>query len=75
MIEQSDTSKTVVQKYEIEGDAVGFAFLRYESLSSFSNAFYKKFGTRPNEVKQQSLYSFATNDCLLNESSLYQYSF
>lgn len=25
----------------------------YESLSSFSNAFYKKFGTRPNEVKQQ----------------------
>jgi len=27
----------------------------YESLSSFSNAFYKKFGTRPNEVKQQFL--------------------
>jgi AraC-like DNA-binding protein len=27
----------------------------YESLSSFSNAFYKKFGARPNEVKQQSL--------------------
>lgn len=25
----------------------------YESLSSFSNAFYKKFGTRPNDVKQQ----------------------
>lgn len=27
----------------------------YESLSSFSNAFYKKFKTRPNEVKQQIL--------------------
>ena len=26
----------------------------YESLSSFSNAFYKKFGSRPNEVRQQS---------------------
>ena len=25
----------------------------YESLSSFSNAFYTKFGTRPNDVKQQ----------------------
>ena len=25
----------------------------YESLSSFSNAFYKKFGMRPNDVKQQ----------------------
>jgi AraC-like DNA-binding protein len=25
----------------------------YESLSSFSNAFYKKFGSRPNDVKQQ----------------------
>lgn len=25
----------------------------YESLSSFSNAFHKKFGMRPNEVKQQ----------------------
>jgi AraC family transcriptional activator of pyochelin receptor len=25
----------------------------YESLSSFSNAFFKKFGTRPNEVKQK----------------------
>jgi AraC family transcriptional regulator, transcriptional activator of the genes for pyochelin and ferripyochelin receptors len=27
----------------------------YESLSSFSNAFQKKFGTRPNEVKKQFL--------------------
>lgn len=27
----------------------------YESLSSFSNAFHKKFGARPNEVKQQFL--------------------
>jgi AraC-like DNA-binding protein len=25
----------------------------YESLSSFSNAFHKKFGMRPNDVKQQ----------------------
>lgn len=25
----------------------------YESLSSFSNAFYKKFGARPNEIKQK----------------------
>ena len=28
-------------------------FVGYESLSSFSNAFQKKFGTRPNEIKQQ----------------------
>ncbi|MNR50558.1 Regulatory protein PchR [compost metagenome] len=27
----------------------------YESLSSFSNAFQKKFGSRPNEVKKQFL--------------------
>ncbi|KAF2517006.1 helix-turn-helix domain-containing protein [Flavobacterium foetidum] len=27
----------------------------YESLSSFSNAFHKKFGSRPNEVKKQFL--------------------
>lgn len=30
-------------------------FVGYESLSSFSNAFYKKFGTRPNEIRQQFL--------------------
>jgi AraC-like DNA-binding protein len=30
-------------------------FVGYESLSSFSNAFQKKFGTRPNEIKQQFL--------------------
>ena len=30
-------------------------FVGYESLSSFSNAFQKKFGARPNEIKQQSL--------------------
>lgn len=28
-------------------------FVGYESLSSFSNAFYKKFGTRPNEIRQR----------------------
>jgi len=28
-------------------------FVGYESLSSFSNAFQKKFGARPNEIKQQ----------------------
>lgn len=28
-------------------------FVGYESLSSFSNAFLKKFGNRPNEIKQQ----------------------
>ncbi len=28
-------------------------FVGYESLSSFSNAFYKKFGARPNEIRQQ----------------------
>jgi AraC-like DNA-binding protein len=27
----------------------------YDSLSSFSNAFQKKFGVRPNEIKQQFL--------------------
>ncbi len=30
-------------------------FVGYESLSSFSNAFQKKFGARPNEIKQQFL--------------------
>jgi AraC family transcriptional regulator, transcriptional activator of the genes for pyochelin and ferripyochelin receptors len=30
-------------------------FVGYESLSSFSNAFQKKFGARPNEIKQQYL--------------------
>lgn len=30
-------------------------FVGYESLSSFSNAFQKKFGVRPNETKQQFL--------------------
>jgi len=28
-------------------------FVGYESLSSFSNAFQRKFGVRPNEIKQQ----------------------
>lgn len=28
-------------------------FVGYDSLSSFSNAFYAKFGVRPNEIKQQ----------------------
>lgn len=28
-------------------------YVGYESLSSFSNAFHKKFGTRPNEIRQQ----------------------
>ena len=30
-------------------------FVGYESLSSFSSAFQKKFGARPNQIKQQSL--------------------
>lgn len=30
-------------------------FVGYESFSSFSNAFQKKFGARPNEIKQQFL--------------------
>jgi AraC family transcriptional regulator, transcriptional activator of the genes for pyochelin and ferripyochelin receptors len=30
-------------------------FVGYESLSSFSNAFQKKFGARPNDIKQQFL--------------------
>lgn len=30
-------------------------FVGYDSLSSFSNAFHQKFGTRPNEVKKQFL--------------------
>jgi AraC family transcriptional regulator, transcriptional activator of the genes for pyochelin and ferripyochelin receptors len=30
-------------------------FVGYESLSSFSNAFQEKFGTRPNEIKKQFL--------------------
>jgi transcriptional regulator GlxA family with amidase domain len=28
-------------------------YVGYESISSFSNAFQKKFGVRPNELKQQ----------------------
>jgi len=30
-------------------------FVGYESLSSFSNAFQKKFGSRPNEIRKKSL--------------------